>query len=116
MEKRLTVVYDDDCPTCTVGKNISEKLDKKQAIDFVGMNTERGRTLAHEHNLDVRASAYAIKDGVVAGKSQMVRTVLAHNGILGFLVSLPFRIPWLGDRLYELIVRHRSHGFREQTK
>jgi predicted DCC family thiol-disulfide oxidoreductase YuxK len=113
MNERLTVVYDDGCPTCTVGKNLSEKLDKNKKLDFVGMNTERGHSLVHEHGLDMHASAYAIRDGKVSGKSAMVRDVLTHNGTLGFFISLPFRIPWVGDRLYELIARHRSHDFRE---
>ncbi len=113
MDERPVVVYDDGCPACTVGKKLSERLDAKKNLDFVGMNTERGKGLVQTHDLNMHASAYLIEGAVVSDKAKMMRDVLAHNGPIGFLMSLPFRIPWFGDRLYELIALHRSHEFRE---
>lgn len=109
MKKRLRVVYDDACPTCTIGKNIAEKLDRHHAVEFVGMHTDEGNRIVTEHALDMERSAYALTENGISQKARMMRAVLAHNGVIGFLVSLPFRIPWLGDRLYELIASHRRH-------
>jgi len=110
MAKKLTVVYDDGCPACTVGKNFSEKLDQEKSMEFVGMNSEQGRALIRQHDLDMNASAYAFReDGSKTARSRMMRDVLARNGWLGFLFSLPFRIPLLGDKLYDVLARHRRH-------
>lgn len=110
MEKKLTVVFDDKCPTCTVGMNVADALDSHDAVEFVGMNTERGKALIQQHNLDMNASAYAFHaDGTKTEKSRMMRDVLAHNGILGFLLSLPFRIPFVSDKVYSVLALHRKH-------
>ena len=104
MEKKLTVVFDDGCPLCTAGKNVAKALDKSEAVDFVGMNTERVRALIEEHRLDMNTSAYALRaDGLKTEKSRMMRDVLRHNGLVGFLLSVPFRLPYLGDKLYDLL-------------
>ncbi len=108
-EKKL-VVYDDGCPTCTVGKDFAESHDTDGALKFVGMNTEEGKTLIEKHQLDMNASAYVLReDGTRAGKAEMIREVLAHNGPLGFVLSLPFRVPYLSDVLYDLLALHRKH-------
>lgn len=115
MEKKLTVVYDDGCPVCTVGKNTANALDREDAVDFVGMNTERGKTFIAQHNLDMNASAYALhEDGRITEKSQMVRDVLEHNGILGYLSSLPFRVPYFNDTLYDFLAWTRWHATKSK--
>ena len=104
MEKKLTVVFDDGCPMCTVGMNVSDALDTERSIDFVGMNTERGKTLIKENELDMNASAYVFHpDGTKSEKSHMMRDILARNGFIGFILSLPFRVPYLNDALYKLL-------------
>lgn len=110
MEKKLTVVYDDKCPMCSVGMNVADSLDKKEVVDFVGMNTDRGRALIQEHKLDMNKSAYVFReDGTRTEKSRMIRDILEHNGFLGFLMSLPFRIPYLNDVLYNILAWTRWH-------
>ena len=94
-------------------KELSTKFDKDGNIDFVGMHTERGKQLVRDRQLDMQASAYALDGERISGKAKMVRDVLAHNGAIGFFLSLPFRIPWLGDRLYEFCALHRDHALRE---
>jgi predicted DCC family thiol-disulfide oxidoreductase YuxK len=117
MEKKLTVVFDDGCPMCTVGMNVADSLDGKDAVEFVGMNTERGKTLVQEHKLDMNASAYAFRaDGTRTEKSQMMRDVLANNGVLGFIMSLPFRIPYLNDILYRILAWTRWHITKSKTE
>ncbi|HWO07637.1 MAG TPA: DCC1-like thiol-disulfide oxidoreductase family protein [Candidatus Paceibacterota bacterium] len=111
--ERPIVIYDDDCPVCTVGKNASERLDTEKHLEFVGMNTSRGRELVRTRNLDIHTSAYYIDGEYVTEKARMMRDVLAHNGVVGFVASLPFRIPWFGDRLYELISRHQEHRMND---
>jgi len=108
MEK-LKVVFDDGCPTCTLGKNMSERLDTTHSIEFIGMNTENGKRLITEHGLNMTESAYAIQENTISGKSGMVRRVLAYNGIIGAILSIPFRIPWFSDKLYDLLALHRKH-------
>ncbi len=78
------------------------------------MNTEHGKQLISEHGLNMSESAYSIEGNTSAAKSAMVKQVLAHNGIVGVIVSLPFRIPWLGDKLYDLIASHRAHTEKSQ--
>lgn len=107
--QKVTVVYDDGCPTCTVGKNMAERLDHAHAITFVGMNTDAGKALVQQHQLDMDSSAYAISERETLSKAAMVKSVLSHNGFVGMLLSLPFRIPWLGDKLYDVLVLHRNH-------
>lgn len=110
MEKKLTVVYDDGCPMCTVGMHVGNALDKKKDVEFVGMNTERGKNLIQEHRLDMNATAYAFHaDGTASEKAQMILDVLARNGIFGFILSLPFRIPYVGNALYEVLAFIRWH-------
>ncbi len=109
-QKTATVVFDDGCPTCTVGKDFAAAHDSGKALKFVGMNTEEGKALIEKHQLDMNASAYVLHhDGSRAAKSEMIREVLAHNGLLGFVFSLPFRIPYLSDVLYDLLALHRKH-------
>ena len=108
--QKLTVVFDDACPTCTVGKNFAQAHDKASALDFVGMHSERGQTLIRQHGLNMSDSAFAFHvDGSRTEKSQMIRDVLAHNGVIGFLLGLPFRIPYISDKLYDLLALHRRH-------
>ncbi len=109
-EQRKVVVFDDGCPTCTVGMEFAEAHDTEKLLTFVGMNTEEGKSLIEKHKLDMNASAYVLRDdGSHAEKSEMIREVLAHNGPLGFMFSLPFRIPYLSDALYDLLALHRKH-------
>ncbi len=116
METKKTVVFDDGCPTCTVGKDFAESHDAQKALTFVGMNTEEGKVLIEKHNLDMNASAYVLReDGSRAAKSEMIREVLAHNGLLGFVFSVPFRVPYLSDMLYDLLALHRKHVTRSST-
>jgi predicted DCC family thiol-disulfide oxidoreductase YuxK len=109
--KKLTLVYDDGCPTCTVGVTIAKKLDKNGSLILVGMNTEEGRELVHKHGLDMNSSAYALSEnGSITAKAQMAKDVLANKGLGGFLLSLPFRLPSpIADRLYWLLAQHRRH-------
>lgn len=110
MKKEMVVVFDDRCPTCATGKRFAESFDQDKRIDFVGMNTERGKALIQERGLDMGRSAYALHaDGSTAEKSHMVRDVLARNGLVGFFLSLPFRIPHIGDTLYTVLALHRRH-------
>ena len=108
MEK-LKVVFDDGCPTCTLGKNMSERLDTTHSIEFIGMNTEHGKRLITANGLNMTESAYAIQENTISGKSEMARRVLAHNGIIGAILSIPFRIPWLSDKFYDVLALHRRH-------
>jgi predicted DCC family thiol-disulfide oxidoreductase YuxK len=111
MEKeKKTVVYDDGCPTCTVGVEFAKKLDGKEALEFVGMNTEKGKQLVQENGLDMNASAYVLhSDGSRTEKARMMVEVLSHNGLIGFVLSLPFRVPVVGELLYYLLTLHRRH-------
>ncbi len=73
------------------------------------MNTEEGKKLVTEHSFNMSESAYAIHENTISRKSEMMRDVLAHNGIIGAILSVPFRIPWLGNKLYDLLALHRKH-------
>lgn len=110
-QKKVTLVYDDGCPTCTVGVNVAKKLDRDGDLTLVGMNTDAGRELVHKHSLDMNASAYAIaQDGTISAKAQMAKDVLAGKGLGGFLLSLPFRLPRpMADAIYKLLALHRRH-------
>lgn len=110
MEKKLTVVFDDGCPMCTVGMNVADALDKTDSIEFIGMNTDRGKDLILKHNLDMNKSAYAFRaDGAVTEKSHMLRDVLMFNGPVGFFLSLPLRVPYLNNCLYGILAWIRWH-------
>lgn len=88
---------------------MSERLDTTHSIEFIGMNTEHGERLITEHSLNMTESAYAIQENAISKKSEMVRRVLAYNGIIGAILSIPFRIPWLSDKLYDVLALHRRH-------
>ena len=110
MKEKLTVIFDDECSLCTAGRNFASKFDRNKTIQFIGMNTERGKELIDRHHLDMNQSAYAFReDGSRAEKSYMVRDVLAQNGLVGFLLSLPFRIPYVSDKLYDFLAQIRWH-------
>lgn len=107
---KKVVVYDDGCPTCTVGMEFAKKLDGEEVLEFVGMNTEKGGELVRTHGLDMNASAYVLhSDGSRTEKAKMMVEVLSHTGGLGFLLGLPFRVPFFGERLYYLLTLHRKH-------
>ena len=90
--------------------DVAGALDNDKAVDFVGMNSERGKTLIEQHGLDMNQSAYAFNsDGTRSEKSHFMRDVLAHGGSVGFILSLPFRVPILGDLLYSLLATIRYH-------
>jgi predicted DCC family thiol-disulfide oxidoreductase YuxK len=108
MESRMKVLYDDCCAACTVGKNFAQRFDHRYAIKFVGMSTEEGKRLMTAFRLDTNQSAYAVKGGLILNKRQMMCEVLSHDGLIGSIVSIPFRIPYLGDWLYDLLAVCRS--------
>jgi len=114
MVQRVKVIYDDKCPTCTVGMHLAEGIDHTQSLDFIGMNTEEGQRIIAEHTLDMRRSAYVIDGKNIFGRADMMREVLSHGSIVGFLLSLPFRVPYLGNALYDLLARHRAHVTRSK--
>ncbi len=108
--KKEVVVFDDGCPTCTVGMEFAEAHDSKKALTFVGMNTEEGKALIEKNQLDMNASAYVLhEDGTRVEKARMMVEVLSHNGLLGFLLSIPFRMPYVSDWLYNVLTLHRKH-------
>lgn len=113
-EKKI-VIYDDGCPTCTVGMEFAEKHDSDGAFTFVGMNTEEGQALIVKHQLDMSASAYVVHDdGSHAEKARMMVEIFSRAGFLGLLVSLPFRVPILGNWLYGLLALHRKHATKTE--
>lgn len=109
MERKVKVIYDDGCPTCTVGISIADKLDHADSMEFIGMNTDAGKRIIAEKDLDMLESAYLIDGDSVAGKAAFMREVFRRGGVFGFLISLPFRIPLLGNALYRLLALHRRH-------
>ena len=109
MEKRVKVIYDDHCPTCRIGISLADSLDRTGTLEFIGMNTEEGAELVREHSLDMSASAYILDGSKIEGKAAFMRTLFRRGGFLGFLISLPFRIPYVGTTLYSLLARHRAH-------
>lgn len=113
-QSTTTVIFDDGCPTCQVGMDMAEYLDTANTIEFVGMNTDEGKKLITQHGLDMERSAYAIHDGSIMQKAAFMREVFGRSGIRGWLISLPFRIPYFSDRAYDLLARHRKH--RTTTK
>ncbi len=108
-KEKKVVVYDDGCPTCTVGMEFAKKLDGEQALEFVGMNSEKGKELVRANGLDMNASAYVLHNGSKTGKAKMMVEILSHNGLFGFVLSLPFRLPVVGEWLYYLLTLHRKH-------
>jgi predicted DCC family thiol-disulfide oxidoreductase YuxK len=115
MERKVKVIYDDGCPTCTVGMHIAHAIDHNDSLEFIGMNTEEGKRVIQEHGLDMEKSAYVIDGDAISGRAQMMRDVLARGGVIGFLLSLPFRIPLIGNALYDLLALHRKHVTRTKT-
>lgn len=109
METRVKVIYDDGCPTCTVGMHLAEGIDRTKSLDFIGMNTDEGQRIIATHQLDMHRSAYVIDGENISGRAEMMREVLSRGGSIGFLLSLPFRVPYLGNALYDLLARHRAH-------
>lgn len=112
MEKRVQVIYDDGCPTCTLGVHFAEGIDLRKELEFVGMNTTEGQRVISEHGLDMKKSAYVIENGAVSERAHMMRDVLARGGFIGLLLGLPFRVPYLGNALYDLLALHRRHVTR----
>jgi predicted DCC family thiol-disulfide oxidoreductase YuxK len=122
-EQRKVVVFDDKCPACTVGMEFAESHDADSALKFVGINTEEGKMLIKKHDLDVNASAYVLhEDGSRAEKSAMMAEILSHNGFLGMVLSLPFRVPIVGNWLYYVfrfagsVTRYFMHGTTNRLK
>ena len=109
MEKRVKVIYDDGCPTCTVGVHLAHGMDLREELELIGMNTEEGKRVIVEHGLDMERSAYVIEDGVIGERAHMMRDVLSRAGFIGLLLSLPFRIPYVGNALYDVLALHRKH-------
>lgn len=109
MERKVKVIYDDGCPTCTVGISIADRLDHADSMEFIGMNTDAGKQIIAEKGLDMMESAYVVDGDAVAGKAAFMREVFSRGGVVGTLISLPFRIPILGNALYRLLALHRRH-------
>lgn len=109
MERKVKVIYDDGCPTCRVGISLAEKLDREHGMEFVGMNTDAGRAIIAEKKLDMAESAYLVDGDSVAGKAAFMREVFSRGGLIGVLISLPFRVPYVGNALYRLLALHRRH-------
>ena len=108
--KKLTVVYDNACRTCTVARSIGEKLDTGGAIEYVGMHTDHGKELVAKHSLDMEKSAYAIsEDGSIASHADMIHTVLSASGRMGQILGGLLRIlpNTAADRLYNFASKHR---------
>ncbi len=111
-DKKLTIIYDNTCTTCNIARAIGETLDTEDNLDFVGMETPRGKGLVHEHGLAMEKSAYAIKsNGNISKKAEMVHTVLSSTNFLGraiasCLKALPQKT---AERVYEFAAKHRDH-------
>jgi predicted DCC family thiol-disulfide oxidoreductase YuxK len=109
MERKVKVIYDDGCPTCTVGISLAGTLDHADSMEFIGMNTDAGKHIIAEKGLDMVESAYVIDGERVEGKAAFMREVFSRGGVIGFLISLPFRIPIIGNAIYYLLALHRAH-------
>jgi|GEM_PF-3080840 len=109
MEKRVKVIYDDSCPTCTVGMHVAHGIDRHQELEFIGMNTDEGQRMIDEHSLNMEKSVYVIDGETISERARMMRDVLARGGVIGFFLSLPFRIPFVGNMIYDILTLHRKH-------
>jgi predicted DCC family thiol-disulfide oxidoreductase YuxK len=108
--KKLTVVYDNECRTCSVTRSIGEKLDTANNLEFVGMHTDEGHALIAKHALKMEKSAYAISDdGTVTERAEMIRAVLGATGFFGRILGNMVRVlpKTVADRLYNFAAKHR---------
>lgn len=108
--RKMTVVYDNSCRSCTVARSFGEKLDTSGTIEYVGMHTDKGRELVAKHGLDMEKSAYAIaEDGSIASHAKMIHAVLNSSGFFGQILSRLLHIfpESLANRLYDFASRHR---------
>ena len=115
MQNPLIVVFDDKCPVCIAGKNLSKKLDSENHIEFVGMHSEQGVALIEKYELNMAVSAYAIQDGIVTEKERMMLSILKHNGVAGKILSIPFSLPFFGKALYWALSQIRTLTTRAES-
>ena len=114
MERRVKVIYDDGCPTCSVGIAFADKLDHTDSMELIGMNTEEGKRIVSDRGLNMTESAYVIDGESISGKAAFMREVFRRGGLIGLLISLPFRVPYFGNVLYRLLALHRKHITRTE--
>jgi predicted DCC family thiol-disulfide oxidoreductase YuxK len=110
MEDTTVLVFDDRCATCSLGVRAVQRLNADNSIRYVGMNSPEGNKYVHDLNLDMNASAYLIdKHGTIKEKEAMAASVLAKSGVVGTLLSVPFRIPYVSRFLYTALAWVRFH-------
>ncbi len=110
MATKSMLIFDDGCKVCSLGVRSAATLTKDDDVRYVGMSTEEGKGYVQKHALDMNASAYLIHaDGTVQEKEAMAAAVLRRGGPLGYVLSLPFRIPYVSRFLYNVLAWVRFH-------
>lgn len=109
-DKKLVLIFDDTCAMCSRGINFVDTLSKDLPVRPVSMHSVEGQRYIAVHKLDMNASAYLIDEhGVIKEKEAMAASVLRRAGILGKLLSIPFRIPYVSRMLYAMLAWVRFH-------
>ena len=117
MELRKIIVFDGYCNLCSGLVKFLTKADRKKQFKFAASQTDGGKRLIKEHNLeDVGLSIYYIEESKVYDRSQAVFQISSE---LGFPYSFILIFGVLGrpinDALYSIISRNRFRFFGKST-
>jgi predicted DCC family thiol-disulfide oxidoreductase YuxK len=104
---KKTLVYDGTCKTCRIMKSAADTTTS--GYNFVDSESEEGKKIITENNLDIEKSAYLIDQGRVVSHSDMALEVVHDVRFIGPLLARVIRIvpSERRDRMYEWLVRHR---------
>jgi predicted DCC family thiol-disulfide oxidoreductase YuxK len=105
-----TLVFDGHCGFCTRSVGWLRKLDRHNRVEVRAGQTAGTRDLTGLTEQQTDAAAWTVTpEGVAVGGARAVAlyTAVAWNSKLPLLPWKVPGVPWLLDRLYELIARNR---------
>ncbi|MGH2671467.1 MAG: thiol-disulfide oxidoreductase DCC family protein [Actinomycetota bacterium] len=104
------VLYDEDCGFCRWGVDLLLRLDRRQTLEVVPIQSAEGADLLSSMSPDERLESWHVRspDGHLWSGGVAVPPVLrllpGGNG----LASVASRFPCTVDRLYRFVARNRS--------
>lgn len=116
-EQKHIILFDGECNFCSFWVKYVIKRDKKDVFRFTSLQSEKGKELLKQYNLQVDLSTVVlIKNNVVKTKSSAALHILKDLGGFYSLGIVLIVVPkFIRDGVYDVIAKNRKKLLKNES-
>jgi len=106
------ILFDGECALCNRFVLFVIKQDKKKVFHFSSLQSEVGKSIANEHDLNDISTIVFVSEDVAKTKSLAVLSIFNRLPFPYHLLNIFYLIPYfIRDELYDIVARNRYSIF-----